>query len=306
MDYDDLQFTKDNDMDGALLERATFARWGSLDVMVKSVEIDTIRRCIVAEQRLLKTSHAHVLRYLGIVQDPPKLVMQYLPHGAVSDWLHGTKLAQGNGPVLWNTILKWAYQTAMGLAHLHMENVVHGDLGCHNLLLTDKMDIQVADFSIHLPDKNAKLASRLKHWEAPEALRGDISTYTLYSDAYSLALTLFEMGTRSLPWLEATTGSIYEQVTSGHRPDLERLQSIDMPTELLDKFNAMIQEGWSDDPKSRITPQKVVHVLSLYRQDIGSSESTANEDGTPSELPQDRGAQSIVSGVEEQGLLATA
>ncbi len=42
--------------------------------------------------------------------------------------------------------MKWALETALGIQHLHEENIIHRDLAARNLLLDDNWHVRVADF----------------------------------------------------------------------------------------------------------------------------------------------------------------
>ncbi|KAH8068715.1 hypothetical protein JL721_6578 [Aureococcus anophagefferens] len=76
--------------------------------------------------------------YLGIVT-------QYLPNGSLRDVLD----ARGDA-ITSKMQLIWAKDIAIGMAYLHEEGVLHRDLKCQNVLLTNEWRGKITDFGITL------------------------------------------------------------------------------------------------------------------------------------------------------------
>ena len=49
---------------------------------------------------------------------------------------------------VWNLHLSFAFQVALGLNHAHQCDYVHGDIKSANILVTDRMQVKIADFGL--------------------------------------------------------------------------------------------------------------------------------------------------------------
>ncbi|KAG9402049.1 Leucine-rich repeat serine/threonine-protein kinase 2 [Aphanomyces cochlioides] len=121
-------------------------------------------------------------------------------------------------------IPRMLWEAALGVQHLHQNNIVHGDLKCNNLLVTNDGHIKLADFgsSFHLlmgarPTETQEFSLR---WTAPECLDGAISR-TLFTDIFALGLCFVEALTTEVPFSEFTADAdVREAIRSGRLPDL--------------------------------------------------------------------------------------
>ncbi|KAJ3167511.1 hypothetical protein HDU87_001504 [Geranomyces variabilis] len=84
------------------------------------------------------------------------VLLEYLPKGNMWDWVERNK--QSVGRRLW---LKWARQLAGAVECMHAQGIVHHDIKPHNILLSEYLDVRLADFgnacfvpeqSLELPD----------------------------------------------------------------------------------------------------------------------------------------------------------
>ncbi|KAJ1334253.1 hypothetical protein BSLG_008180 [Batrachochytrium salamandrivorans] len=69
------------------------------------------------------------------------LVLEYLPNGNLWDWAMRHK--ESVGRILW---MKWARELAGAIEAIHSIGIVHHDIKPHNILLSDLLDIRLADF----------------------------------------------------------------------------------------------------------------------------------------------------------------
>jgi serine/threonine protein kinase len=127
------------------------------------------------------------------------------------------------------TQLRFAAETATGVAYLHMSDVafVHGDLKADNVLLTWERSCRLSDFGMSDAKDRSKNLTRAGAvgssgvtvpWTAPEVLAGEDKTYA--SDVYALGMTLWEIFERSTPYGRVPEGVIIHQVLSGARPPM--------------------------------------------------------------------------------------
>lgn len=125
------------------------------------------------------------------------LVMEFCGAGSVTDLVKSSK----------NNFLKeeWiAYicrEILRGLAHLHLNKVIHRDIKGQNVLLTDNADVKLVDFGVSaqldrtIGRRNTFIGT--PYWMAPEVIACDENpdaTYDNRSDLWSLGITAIEMG----------------------------------------------------------------------------------------------------------------
>jgi serine/threonine protein kinase len=88
-----------------------------------------------------------------------------------------------------------------GLAHLHLNKVIHRDIKGQNVLLTDNADVKLVDFGVSaqldrtIGRRNTFIGT--PYWMAPEVIACDENpdaTYDNRSDLWSLGITAIEMG----------------------------------------------------------------------------------------------------------------
>jgi serine/threonine protein kinase len=96
-----------------------------------------LERFLHEASALSALNHRHIATIYGVedVDGQHFLVLEYLPGGTLK-----RKLQQvyGSGGVLSiDEILKYARQTAEGLAHAHSKGIIHRDVKTSNLMLTD-------------------------------------------------------------------------------------------------------------------------------------------------------------------------
>lgn len=162
--------------------------------------------------------HPHIVRYLGHefapVPEPERLFifLEYCSGGSVASQLRVF------GPLDTSLIVRYTSQLLQGIGYLHSHQppVVHRDLKCANILLTQDGNVKIADFGC---SKKLLTGDDLKgdvqnsivgsiFWMAPETLRRD-RELTCAVDVWSLGCCVLEMATAQHPWADRHLDNIF-------------------------------------------------------------------------------------------------
>ena len=159
------------------------------------------------------------------------------------------QLLQRRLPLPLPQALQLLLQIADGIAYLHRQGIVHGDLRPHNILITSRGEAKVGDYGL----SSAFLASRVVEAEwmeraapylAPERFHGDEATPQ--SDIYSLGVLLFQMVTGRLP---------YEGAMIADLAHLHATATIPLPSNLNPSVpfsvDALVVQAMAKDPERR-------------------------------------------------------
>jgi pSer/pThr/pTyr-binding forkhead associated (FHA) protein/PAS domain-containing protein len=161
------------------------------------------------EMSVLSTAaHANIVRYYGTAQDAHHLsiLLEFVPGGSIRHLLNNF------GPLGDAIILRYLHQMLLGLRYLHGRSIVHGDLKCANVLVTDKGEVKLTDFgtakvikTAHIGGETATSAEAVTvHgtllWMAPETIRGRPPSFA--SDIWSVGCCIIEMLNAEFPWYE--------------------------------------------------------------------------------------------------------
>jgi serine/threonine protein kinase len=207
--------------------------------------------------------HANVAVFLGMCREPLCIVMEYLPGGNVKS------LLTSNQSLSLHMVLNMARDTAAGMFHLHEEKIIHRDLACRNLLLTETMKVKISDFGLSRfatqETNTTNTAIGPLRWMAPEALIS--KTYSTKSDMWSFGCVLIEMLTRDDPFPNLVPIQAVLEVTKGQKLILP--EEIDCPKELRN-----LVESCFGDPSERPDFDVIGNALTQIAQDLLTQDQT--------------------------------
>jgi non-specific serine/threonine protein kinase/serine/threonine-protein kinase len=161
-----------------------------------------LKRFKVETQILASLDHPNIARLLdaGSTEEGlPYLVMEHIQGQPIDDYCRAHKLGLRARLDLFRTLC-----SAVQYVHQHL--MVHGDLKCSNVLVSESGTVKLLDFGIArllnpTPVTDQKLTGFLAmtpEYASPEQIRGGPITTT--SDVYSLGVVLYQLLTGVLPY----------------------------------------------------------------------------------------------------------
>jgi len=217
----------------------------------------------------------YLIRFYGASVDTKReldslsIIVEYCVKGS----LH--KALNRNLDIDWHTCFKWIHQTLSGLVYLHKmtPQMVHRDIKSHNLLLDGNWNIKVADFglsrSMTMTNKNSLgILKGTMAYCAPEIHNGTL--YSAKSDAYSMAIVMWEILVRCISGKYQTPYSEYPEIyydlqiifltaKKNVRPTI--------PPKLPDPLKELLELCWDGDPDKRLSCEEMLlQIQSIYVQ----------------------------------------
>ncbi|TCD66728.1 hypothetical protein EIP91_001021 [Steccherinum ochraceum] len=161
---------------------------------------DTYQRAFTRELvawRQLRHPNIHPLLGVDQATAAPRLAL-------VSPWSNRGNIRNVISQTSKPPILDLIKDVAAGIAYLHAENVVHGDLRGANILVNDDTRATLTDFGLaafRSPKftQSDTVDSRVR-WAAPELLNGSIPRPTAKGDIFSFACVVVELYTTEAPY----------------------------------------------------------------------------------------------------------
>lgn len=224
--------------------------------------------------------HHNVVQFLGFKKDKlfHSLVMPWMADGTLTSFIstHGAALET-------HTKTNLLHDISSGLEHLHLNFVVHGNLESDNVLITERHGACLSGFrqSVRLSSRDAACphsqmpAKPAIQFAGPEwFVRRDDTIFqhlpkTLFkSDTYSLGCIMFFVFTIRMPWHDATSVEISDQLRKPMTPSRPKGSIAD------DKQWALIEPCLSLLPKDRPSTSDVLKKIKDYLVSIGTPDLT--------------------------------
>ncbi|KAJ7266652.1 kinase-like domain-containing protein [Mycena rebaudengoi] len=219
--------------------------------------------------------HDYVLRFLGLDKQSfegylPCIVTPYMRNGTMKEFVKTRR-----GTLTDKQVDLLLFETAQGLAYLHSQNIVHGDLRGGNVLIDNGEHAQLADFGLAVvTDATIGTTSTTRRgssrWMAPELLNPELEfERTRASDVYAFACLCVEL---ILP----------EQIYTGEQPFCNFIHDITVVLQILDHKRpprpsslgppdgtramsdglwAIVEACWAHEPLDRFDMHKVSELI---------------------------------------------
>eukprot|EP01117_Protostelium_nocturnum_P016233 TRINITY_DN6379_c0_g1_i2.p1 TRINITY_DN6379_c0_g1~~TRINITY_DN6379_c0_g1_i2.p1 ORF type:complete len:812 (-),score=256.47 TRINITY_DN6379_c0_g1_i2:21-2456(-) len=216
-----------------------YGEWRELHVAVKQIKSEDVTAHqlneFLREVEILQglRSHPNVVMFLGITfpPDPLSLITEFCEAGGLYDYLRKNEVSHDQK-------MKFIYNIARGMLHLHLEKIVHRDLAVRNILLSKHLECKVSDFGLSRQSQTVDSASvtttevgPLK-WMSPESITR--REYSSRSDVWSFGVVVWEIVTVQDPFakkspveaaIAITTKGERLTIPKGTDPLLEKLMN---------------------------------------------------------------------------------
>ncbi|CAL1693957.1 unnamed protein product [Somion occarium] len=193
-------------------------------------QLESLQKKFILEALIWsKLHHDNIVPLLGIderqFQNLPCIVLPWYEFGSLCTyWEHYS------GEVTTKRSYSWMCDVASGLAYLHEEGVIHGDVRGDNILIHNNGRAHLTDFGLavymhensHSFNSNRAGAVRFL---APEQLDPEVygftsSRPTVNSDVFSFAFTCIEAFTGEKPFPSLDKNTARSHILAGGRPTL--------------------------------------------------------------------------------------
>uniref|UniRef100_A0A673M421 Tyrosine-protein kinase JAK2 n=1 Tax=Sinocyclocheilus rhinocerous TaxID=307959 RepID=A0A673M421_9TELE len=258
-------------------------------VAVKKLQHSTTEhiRDFEREIEILKSlQHENIVKYKGVCYSAGRrnlrLVMEYLPHGSLRDYLNKNK-----DRIDHKKLLHYASQICKGMEYLATKRYIHRDLATRNILVESEFKVKIGDFGLTKVLPQGKEYYKVKEpgespifWYAPESLTE--SKFSVASDIWSFGVVLYELFTYSdklcsppTVFLSMMGGDKQGQTIVYHLIELlkagNRLpQPMGCPSEMCE----IMQECWDNDPSLRPPFKELALRVDLIRDSSDSDRYT--------------------------------
>jgi tetratricopeptide (TPR) repeat protein len=229
--------------------------WQDQPVTIKCfdhIATESERRHLVREAQVMsRLHHDTITHFYGacLDADRPCVLTSVLAAGSLETVLASLALDKR---------LAIVKDLACGLAYLHSQPVIHGDIHPKNIGINQHHEAKWTDFGL-AKVRSAGIATlpRVSYeaaWQAPESWqnRAELSTA---SDVYSFGMLLWTLVTGKLPYADITAPNIIRLVERGEREVI--------PNNVPRDCRELIEACWSADPTQRPTAKQITQRLSM-------------------------------------------
>ncbi|CAF4136341.1 unnamed protein product, partial [Rotaria sordida] len=236
--------------------------------------------------------HPHIVRTFGLVHEDDSdrnsiiLLQEYASEGSLYELLTERKT-----PLDEKILIEIFSQVTDAMSYLALNNVVHGDLACRNVLVFrfDEKDprnivVKVTDFGLSRYSKiysQTTITARTtlniipKRYCAPEILVANVAVddYTEKSDVYSMGVLMWEAYSRgAIPWSNIENDDdVVRRVRNG--------DMLPKPANCSPQYWNIITKTWNKLPNQRPTFDQLKRLFQdqLYQTITSASKSTVPE-----------------------------
>ncbi|CAE6429598.1 unnamed protein product [Rhizoctonia solani] len=203
-----------------------------------------------------KCNHPNVLELIGVTQHHNRIAM-------VSPWMENGDLTRFLQTHPGTDRYHLCAQIAEGVAYLHQEDVVHGDIKGANILVSNEHTPKITDFgTASRNDYTLKFTETSRsqtmsiRWTAPEIISEVTDRSTFKTDVFSLGMTILEVMTGMVPFHDTNQATVVLKLVTGAHPPRPEAH-IPTGNERADLLWALLVDCWALKPEDRPTSIEV-------------------------------------------------
>ncbi|RGB35134.1 kinase-like domain-containing protein [Rhizophagus diaphanus] len=216
---------------------------------------------------LMKLSECkHILRFYGISKIDNNGVM-------VFEWAQRKTLKElyEKKDIQWHCKVRIALNICRGLVFLQQAEILHHDLKCENILMTQTLEPKIYNFELarYYSGNTTSIGSEMNdtmRWMAPEKLSNYNSRYTTWCEIFSFSMLLWELAFEKVPYRNFKLEKIKAHVTKGGREIIKFGKST--PEEVQEAYKKIISGSWKQIPHERISFLKILSMLEELHNSI--------------------------------------
>ncbi|KAG9023106.1 hypothetical protein FRB95_013556 [Tulasnella sp. JGI-2019a] len=237
----------------------------------------TIRRFGREADTWSSLSHDHILPFYGImeVSNEIYLVSPWVEYGDLSRFLTSRlEFLKSKGDLRHRDTnpRRIAYRQfresdtvrgiASGLAYLHTQNIVHGDLKALNVLLTEELMPRICDSGLskfkdgHNATSCTMQGAGSWRWMSSEVMDGGSKTFE--SDIYAFGMTIVEILSGFVPLPDLFHVPFIRAIIKGQRPPYEPASRLGQD---FTRLWTIASACWVSDPSRRPTADRIVDFI---------------------------------------------
>uniref|UniRef100_U9TSQ6 Protein kinase domain-containing protein n=1 Tax=Rhizophagus irregularis (strain DAOM 181602 / DAOM 197198 / MUCL 43194) TaxID=747089 RepID=U9TSQ6_RHIID len=124
--------------------------------------------------------------------------------------------------ILWHCKVRIALGICRGLTFLQEDGILHNDLKCQNILMTESLEPKIYNFESarysgdnNVTDPSVEEAGNILRWIAPEKLTD--SQYTTQGEIFSFGMLIWELIFEKVPYKGWKVEKIKDHIINGGR-----------------------------------------------------------------------------------------
>ncbi|KAF8602010.1 kinase-like protein [Ceratobasidium sp. AG-I] len=222
-----------------------------------------------------KCRHPNVVQLLGLVEFRNQI-------GMVSYWVENGNLPSYLEKHPDVDRYKMSTEVSEGLAYLHAQHIVHGDLKGLNVLISEDGTSMLTDFgnavlqNSTLPVTATTAKTTLSpRWAAPELLKGSMYSYS--ADVYALGMTILETFTGKVPYSDKLELAVYAALLFTKELPPRPEASIPSNRRSGNQLWSLLKSCWVHEPDSRPSADHVRDTMKAITQQALKFDSERHE-----------------------------
>ena len=161
--------------------------------------------------RLVKNKSNNIEKFYGVYYSKEEntiwIILEYFEYGNIMSYLN--KINYPINEELISTIIQ---NILFGLLYLHSINIIHRDIKCQNLLLSNEGRVKISDFGISINKNIVNCNNRVgtPYWMSPEVINRQ--KYNEKTDIWSVGIICYELVEGEPPYCEFKPNIVMKKI----------------------------------------------------------------------------------------------